>query len=74
MGQKIKPLSLVSNRLLSVLSTLFLATLTATANTVVITEAIQIVDGGTAADTQTAVGSDSEGNVHVVWARNNVHL
>jgi len=60
--------------LLSVLSTLFLATLTATANTVVITEAIRIVDGGTAADTQTAIGSDSEGNVHIVWARNNLHL
>ena len=74
MGQKIKSVSLVSIMLLSVLSTLFLATLTATANTVVITEAIQIVDGGTAADTQTAVGSDSEGNVHVVWTRNNLHL
>ena len=74
MGQKIKSVSLVSIMLLSVLSTLFLTTLTATANTVVITDAIQIVDGGTSADTQTAVGSDSEGNVHVVWARNNLHL
>ena len=74
MGQKIKSVSLVSIMLLSVLSTLFLTTLTATANTVVITEAIQIVDGGTSADTQAAVGSDSEGNVHVVWARNNLHL
>jgi hypothetical protein len=68
MSQKIKSVSLVSIMLLSVLSTLFLATLTATANTVVITEAIRIVDGGTAADTQTAIGSDSEGNVHIVWA------
>jgi uncharacterized membrane protein len=74
MSQKIKSVSLVSIMLLSVLSTLFLATLTATANTVVITEAIRIVDGGTAADTQTAIGSDSEGNVHIVWARNNLHL
>jgi len=74
MGQKIKSVSLVSIMLLSVLSTLFLTTLTATANTVVITDAIQIVDGGTSADTQTAIGSDSEGNVHVVWARNNLHL
>ena len=30
-------------------------------NTVVVTEAIQVVDGGTAADQQAAVGSDSEG-------------
>ncbi|MBT3441573.1 MAG: hypothetical protein HN439_05600, partial [Euryarchaeota archaeon] len=74
MGQKIKSVSLVSIMLLSVMSTLFLASLTATANTVVITEAIQIVDGGTSSDTQTAVGSDSEGNVHVVWTRNNLHL
>ena len=71
MGQKIKSVSLVSIMLLSVMSTLFLASLTATANTVVITEAIQIVDGGTSSDTQTSVGSDSEGNVHVVWTRNN---
>ena len=74
MGQKIKSVSLVSIMLLSVMSTLFIASLTATANTVVITEAIQIVDGGTSSDTQTAVGSDSEGNVHIVWTRNNLHL
>jgi len=74
MSQKIKSISLVSIMLLSVLSTLFLATLTVTANTVVITDAIRIVDGGTSTDTQTAIGSDSEGNVHVVWARNNLHL
>ena len=74
MGQKMKSVSLVSIMLLSVMSTLFIASLTATANTVVITEAIQIVDGGTSSDTQTSVGSDSEGNVHVVWTRNNLHL
>tara|TARA_B100001093_G_scaffold68951_1_gene59232 strand:- start:32779 stop:37869 length:5091 start_codon:yes stop_codon:yes gene_type:complete len=74
MGQKIKSISLASIMVLSVLSTLFLATLTVTANTVVITEAIQIVDGGTASDTQTTLASDSEGNVHVVWTRNNQHL
>jgi len=74
MSQKIKSVSLASIMLLSVLSTLFLATLTATANTVVITEAIRIVDGGLSTDTQTALGSDSEGNVHIVWTRNNQHL
>ena len=74
MGQKIKSISLVSIMLLSVMSTLFLASLTVSANTVVITEAIQIVDGGTSSDTQASVGSDSEGNVHIVWTRNNLHL
>ena len=46
----------------------------AEASTVVITEAVRIVDGGTASDTQATVASDSEGNVHIVWARNTQHL
>jgi hypothetical protein len=74
MGQKMKSVSLVSIMMLSVLSTLLMATVTVSANTVVVTEAIQVVDGGTAADQQAAVGSDSEGNVHIVWTRNNLHL
>ena len=74
MGQKFKSISLVSIMLLSVMSSLFIASLTASANTVVITEAIQIVDGGTSADTQTALGSDSEGNVHVVWTLSLIHI
>ena len=74
MGQKMKSVSLVSIMMLSVLSTLLMATVTVSANTVVITEAIQVVDGGTAADQQAAVSADSEGNVHVVWTRNNLHL
>ena len=74
MGQKMKSVSLVTIMMLSVLSTLLMATVTVSANTVVITEAIQVVDGGTAADQQAAVSSDSEGNVHVVWTRNNLHL
>jgi hypothetical protein len=74
MGQKMKSISLVSIMMLSVLSTLLMATVSVSANTVVITEAIQVVDGGTAADQQAAVSSDSEGNVHVVWTRNNLHL
>ena len=46
----------------------------AEASQVVITEAVRIVDGGTASDNQAAVASDSEGNVHIVWARNTQHL
>ena len=61
MGQKMKSVSLVSIMMLSVLSTLLMATVTVSANTVVITEAIQVVDGGTAADQQAAVSADSEG-------------
>ena len=55
MGQKMKSVSLVSIMMLSVLSTLLMATVTVSANTVVVTEAIQVVDGGTAADQQAAV-------------------
>ena len=44
MGQKIKSVSLVSIMLLSVLSTLLMATVTVSAKTVVITEAFQVVD------------------------------
>ena len=43
MGQKIKSVSLVSIMMLSVLSTLLMATVTVSANTVVITEAIQVL-------------------------------
>ena len=74
MQQKIKSISLVSIMVMSVLSTLLIASITVSAGTVVITEAIQIVDGGTSTDSQVAVSSDSEGNVHVIWVRNNLHL
>jgi len=74
MNQKVKSVSLASLMLLSVMSSLLIASVTVSASTVVITEAIQIVDGGTASDAQAAVGSDSSGNVHVVWTRNNLHL
>ena len=74
MRQKIKSISLASIMVLSVMSSLLLASVTVSASTVVITEAIQIVDGGTSSDAQAAVGSDSSGNVHVVWTRNNLHL
>ncbi|MDP6640512.1 MAG: hypothetical protein QF817_05520, partial [Candidatus Poseidoniaceae archaeon] len=45
----------------------------ASANQVVITEAIQVVDDG-ANSRQGAVVADSEGNVHLVWAKNNQQL
>ena len=74
MRQKVKSLSLVSLMVLSVMSSLLIASVPASANTVVITEAVQIVDGGTTSDEQVAVVADSEGNVHVVWTRNKLHL
>ncbi|MEC7989437.1 MAG: hypothetical protein VX151_05820 [Candidatus Thermoplasmatota archaeon] len=69
-----KSISLASIMVLSVMSSLLIASVSVSASTVVITEAIQIVDGGTSSDQQAAVGSDSSGNVHVVWTRNNLHL
>ena len=74
MRQKIKSISLASIMVLSVMSSLLLASVTVSANTVVITEAVQIVDGGTSSDAQAAVGSDSSGNVHVVWTLSLIHI
>ncbi|MDA7492281.1 hypothetical protein N8392_01915 [Candidatus Poseidonia sp.] len=74
MRQIVKSLSLASLMVLSVMSSLLIASVPVSANTVVITEAVQIVDGGTASDEQAAVVADSEGNVHVVWTRNKLHL
>ena len=68
MRQSMKSLSLVMLLLLSVCSSMFIVTDVAEANTVVITEAVQVVDGGAASDQQSAVGSDSEGNVHLLLA------
>ena len=67
MRQKIKSISLASIMVMSVMSTLLIASVTVSAGTVVITEAVQIVDGGTSTDSQVGVASDSEGNVHVIW-------
>ena len=58
MRQKMKSISLASLMVLSVMSSLLIASVTVSASTVVITEAIQIVDGGTSSDSQAAVGSD----------------
>ena len=74
MSQTFKSISLVTIMLLSALSGMVVASDFAEANTVVITEPQQIVDGGSASDTQTAIVGDSQGNVHIIWARNNLHL
>ena len=74
MRQTTKSITLVSLFLLSLFSGMVIGTEQAEASTVVITEAVRIVDGGTASDTQATVASDSEGNVHIVWARNTQHL
>ena len=74
MSQTFKSISLVTIMLLSALSGMVVASDFAEANTVVITEPQQIVDGGSASDTQTAIVADSQGNVHIIWARNNLHL
>ena len=73
MGQKMKSVSLAAIMLLSTLSALLIAA-PAAATQVVITEAIQVVDGGGSSDRMSSVASDSEGNVHVVWSRSNQHL
>jgi len=46
----------------------------AEASEVVLTDAIQIVNGGSASDKMVAADADSEGNVHFVWSRNTQHL
>jgi len=45
-----------------------------TASEVVLTDAVQIVNGGSQNDRMVALDSDSEGNVHFVWSRNTQHL
>ncbi len=73
MGQKAKSVSLALIMLLSTLTGIMMAA-PAAATQVVITEAIQVVDGGGSSDRMAAVAADSEGNVHVVWSRSNQHL
>ncbi|RZP11194.1 MAG: hypothetical protein EVA35_01490 [Candidatus Poseidoniales archaeon] len=46
----------------------------AKASEVVLTDAIQIVNGGSASDKMVAADADSMGNVHFVWSRNTQHL
>ena len=73
MGGKIKSISLAAIMVLSTLSGIMMAA-PAAATQVVITEAIQVVDGGSSSDRMAAVESDTQGNVHVVWSRSNQHL
>ncbi len=68
-----KSISLAALMLLSTLSVILIAA-PAAATQVVITEAIQIVDSGSANDRMAAVAADSEGNVHVIWSRSTQHL
>ena len=42
--------------------------------TVVITEAVQGVDGGALNERMASMVADSEGNIHIVWSRNTQHL
>ena len=73
MGGKIKSISLAAIMVLSTMSGIMMAA-PAAATQVVITEAIQVVDGGGSSDRMASVASDSQGNVHVVWSRSNQHL
>jgi uncharacterized membrane protein len=41
---------------------------------VVITDAVQVVDGGQVNDRMASVDSDADGNIHIVWSRNTQHL
>ena len=46
----------------------------ASAGSVVISEAIEVVDDSAANLRMPTVASDSEGNVHIVWSENTNHL
>jgi len=47
---------------------------TAQGATVVITDAVQVVDGGALNERMASMVADSEGNIHIVWSRNTQHL
>ena len=47
---------------------------TAQGASVVITDAVQLVDGGAVNERMASMTSDSEGNIHVIWSRNTQHL
>ena len=46
---------------------------TAQGASVVITDAVQLVDGGAVNERMASMTSDSEGNIHVIWSRNTQH-
>ena len=62
--------------LLFVMSTLVVAYTPPTTQgaTVVITDAVQVVDGGSLNERMASMVADSEGNIHLVWSRNTQHL
>ena len=74
MSDKIKSMSLVSIMLIAAMSAMVMSSVPVNANTVVITEPQQIVDGGSSSDTQACIVADSEGNAHIIWSRNNLHM
>ncbi|HJN70853.1 MAG TPA: hypothetical protein QF525_05390, partial [Candidatus Thalassarchaeaceae archaeon] len=41
---------------------------------IVLTDAIQVVNGGSYNDRMVAMDADSQGNIHFVWSRNTQHL
>ena len=47
---------------------------TAEGATVVITDAVQVIDGGALNERMVSMTADSEGNIHLVWSRNTQHL
>ena len=69
----------VNKSILMVLLMVFSTTLAtyvpeAEAAQVVITDAVQVVDGGMVNDRMAAVDADDAGNIHIVWSRNTQHL
>lgn len=73
MSTRSRPIALTLMLLLSTLGAT-VAVPQAGASQVVITEAVQVIDGGTSNDRQAALIADSEGNIHVVWTRSNFQL
>ena len=72
MSEKLRSVFLV---LIMVLSTVTaMGVPTASAGSVVISEAIEVVDDSSVNLRMPTVGSDSEGNVHIVWSENTNHL
>jgi len=72
MSEKLRSMFLVLIMILSTFSAMGLPT--ASAGSVVISEAIEIVDDSAVSLRMPTVASDSQGNVHVVWSENTNHL
>jgi len=72
MSEKLRSVFLVLVMILSSFSAMGLPT--ASAGSVVISEAIEIVEDSALSLRMPTVASDSKGNVHVVWSENTNHL